>query len=359
MTESAARRAPIVGTGLIGGSIGLGLRRSGWHVTGADLDPAQRGAGPRARRLDAIGIDPDAEITFVAVPVGSVVGAARGALARGGVVTDVGSVKAPVVDALDDPRFVGGHPMAGSEQLGVDGARADLFSGAVWVLTPTPSTDPSAHATVHSVVRALGAEVLTLAPAEHDALVAMVSHVPHLTAASLMGLAAERSTEHQALLRLAAGGFRDMTRIAAGDPRIWPDICAENRGRHPRRARRPDPLPRRDARGGRPRRHRRSSTVVCAPPRSPAASLPTGAPPAEDALGAARADPGPPGRAGRHHGARHRAVDVNIPDIEVAHSVSEQGGLLILVVDSDRAEQLAVAIQTQVVDRTVSIHELA
>src|ERR671916_2774309 len=119
--------------------------------------------------------------------------------------------------------------MAGSEQEGVEGADPRLFSGAVWVLTPTADTDPAAHVLVRSVVSSLGAEVVELAPERHDALVAVVSHVPHLTAATLMGLAAERAEEHAALLRLAAGGFRDMTRIAAGSPTIWPDICVENR----------------------------------------------------------------------------------------------------------------------------------
>ena len=138
--------------------------------------------------------------------------------------------------AVDHPRFVGGHPMAGSEALGVDGARADLFDGAAWVLTPTATTDPQAQALVHSVVRSLGADVVTLDPGDHDRLVATVSHVPHLTAATLMGLAADRAEEHGALLRLAAGGFRDMTRIAAGDPGIWLDICADNRDGHPGRA---------------------------------------------------------------------------------------------------------------------------
>jgi prephenate dehydrogenase len=165
----------------------------------------------------------------VATPVGSVAPIARAALSRGGVVTDVGSVKSSIVSAVSHPSFVGGHPMAGSEQEGVDGARADLFQGAVWVLTPTSTTDGDAHALVRSVVTSLGAQVVELAPDRHDALVAVVSHVPHLTAASLMVLAAEGAEEHRAMLRLAAGGFRDMTRIASGHPGIWPDICAENR----------------------------------------------------------------------------------------------------------------------------------
>jgi prephenate dehydrogenase len=220
------RRAQIVGTGLIGGSIGLALRARGWHVTGRDRDADRAARALELGALDAVGDDPEAEITFVATPVGAV---ADEAAKAPGVVTDVGSVKAPVVAAVDRPSFVGGHPMAGSEQEGVDGADADLFRGAVWVLTPVAGTDPSAHSLVRSVVSSLGADVVELPPDRHDALVAVVSHVPHLTAATLMGLASERAEEHQALLRLAAGGFRDMTRVASGHPAIWPDICVENR----------------------------------------------------------------------------------------------------------------------------------
>ena len=220
----------MVGTGLVGGSIGLALRRAGWHVTGADHDTARAERALALGALDAVGSDPAASITFVATPVRAIADVARKALSEGiGVVTDVGSVKASVVDAVADERFVGGHPMAGSEQEGVDGADADLFEGAVWVLTPTAGTDDTAYATVRNAVTELGADVVSLSPEHHDALVAVVSHVPHLTAATLMGLADSRATEHRALLRLAAGGFRDMTRIAAGHPGIWPDICAENR----------------------------------------------------------------------------------------------------------------------------------
>jgi prephenate dehydrogenase len=223
------QRAGIVGTGLIGASLGLALRARGWHVTGSDLDPATEARALERGAIDAIGADPDAAITFVALPVGAVAEAVRSALAStSGVVTDVGSVKTSIVSEVDDERFVGGHPMAGSEQLGVDGATDDLFEGAVWVLTPVAGTSPEAFTTVDSVARSLGADVVALAPDRHDALVAVVSHVPHLTAAALMGIADERAEEHAALLRLAAGGFRDMTRIAAGTPAIWPDICGEN-----------------------------------------------------------------------------------------------------------------------------------
>ena len=222
-------RAEVVGTGLIGSSIGLALRARGWHVTGRDLDEARAARAHELGALDAVGHDPDAELTFVAVPVSAIAVEATRAAAGGAIVTDVGGVKAPVVRSVSHPRFVGGHPMAGSEQEGVDGADAELFAGATWVLTPTVDTDPEAYARVRSVVSTFGADVVALTPEQHDALVAVVSHVPHLTAATLMGLASERAEEHAALLRLAAGGFRDMTRVASGHPGIWPDICVENR----------------------------------------------------------------------------------------------------------------------------------
>ena len=220
----------VVGTGLIGGSVGMALRRLGWHVTGHDREPERAAQALKLGALDAVGYDPDAQVTFVATPVRSVAAEALAALGRGaGLVTDVGSVKAPIVDAVADPRFVGGHPMAGSEQDSVEGATADLFQGATWVLTPTTRTDAAAYSQVRQIVGAMGADVVALDPSRHDALVAVVSHVPHLTAATLMRLAAVRGEEHRALLRLAAGGFRDMTRIAGGSPVIWPDICGENR----------------------------------------------------------------------------------------------------------------------------------
>lgn len=229
--SEAARRAQIIGTGLVGGSVGLALRAAGWHVTGTDLDPARADRARERGAVDEIGTDGLADLVLIAVPVGAVSGLATQALALHptAAMTDVGSVKAPIVAAVDDPRFVGGHPMAGSEQEGIDGSRADMFRGAVWVLTPTTNTDAESYALVHSAISELGAEVVTLAPSNHDAVVAMVSHVPHLTAATLMGLAARKSEDQAVLLRLAAGGFRDMTRISAGHPGIWPDICAENR----------------------------------------------------------------------------------------------------------------------------------
>ncbi len=182
--------------------------------------------------LDAVGTDPEATFWVVAVPTARLAAEVRRALAdsaaAGAVVTDTGSVKTAVSESVGDPRFVPGHPMAGSEQEGVDGANPDMFAGAVWALTPTDATDDHALRSCQRVLAAFGSDVVTMTPQRHDALVAVVSHVPHLTAASLMCLADDRALDDAPLLRLAAGGFRDMTRIAAGHPGIWLDICGEN-----------------------------------------------------------------------------------------------------------------------------------
>ncbi|MGZ8733690.1 MAG: prephenate dehydrogenase/arogenate dehydrogenase family protein [Acidimicrobiia bacterium] len=234
-------RIALVGTGLIGGSIGLALSRVGVEVVGFDRDPAR---AARARELGATrAVAPTlaaavagADAVVVAVPVSAVADLVIEALSLGApAVTDVGSVKAPIVAAVqascpaEAHRFVGGHPMAGSEQDDLDGADPDLFAGAMWVLTPTEVTDPEAFATIRALIARSGAEIVALTPDHHDALVAVVSHVPQLAATTLMDVAANSGEEHSTLLRLAAGGFRDMTRIAAGHPGIWPDICVANR----------------------------------------------------------------------------------------------------------------------------------
>jgi prephenate dehydrogenase len=220
----------VLGLGLIGGSLALALRERGWLVSGDDHDPARAAEAMRRGIVDAVGVARNAAISFVATPVLAVADVAKRALAETtGVVTDVGSVKSSIAAAVDDPRFLAGHPMAGSELDGLDGADAALFNGAVWVLTPTATTADSTFSAVASTVAELGADVVAMDPHRHDQTVAVISHVPHLTAATLMGLASQRAEEHAALLRLAAGGFRDMTRIASGQPGIWLDICAENR----------------------------------------------------------------------------------------------------------------------------------
>ena len=224
------RSALVIGLGLIGGSIALALRDAGWTVLGRDNDDSRTTTALERGIIDAAWtVGDDVDLTVVATPVGVVPDSVRWALdSTSGLVTDAGSVKSPMVALMADPRYVGGHPMAGSELEGLDGARADLFEGRTWVLTPIAATDDDAFATVRSITAGFGAEVVSLPPERHDSMVAIVSHVPHLTAASLMGLAAQQSIEQRGLMRLAAGGFRDMTRIAAGHPGIWPDICKGN-----------------------------------------------------------------------------------------------------------------------------------
>lgn len=348
------RRAAVIGTGLIGGSVAIALREAGWHVTGDDADPTAVTDALALGVIDAAGGDPDAELTVVAVPVGAVPTVARAALEGGGVVTDVGSVKAPVVAAVDHPRFVGGHPMAGSESLGVSGARSDLFDGATWALTPTETTDPAALTMVHQVVRSLGAEVVTLDPSQHDRLVATVSHVPHLTAATLMGEADRRASEHAALLRLAAGGFRDMTRIAAGDPGIWIDICRDNREAIVEVL---DGLL--DSLGSMRevvadgRAEELAARLAAA--QSARRSLPTGAPAAE-LLAEVRVQVAD--RPGELASVTSLATElgVNVYDIEVAHAAGVSGGVLILVVAEETAEGFVDALDVS--GRHASVHAL-
>jgi prephenate dehydrogenase len=224
------RSANVVGLGLIGGSLCAALCQRGWIVHGVDVDSARTAEALDKGLISDSTLDPSAEVTFVATPVSATIEAVRRALAETtGVVTDVGGVKALVVAEVSDARFVGGHPMAGSELVGLAGADPELFVTATWVLCPSASTSDASFEKVASVVKELGAEIIALDANRHDELVAIVSHLPHLTAATLMGLASERSQEHVAVLRLAAGGFRDMTRIASGHPGIWLDVCRENK----------------------------------------------------------------------------------------------------------------------------------
>ena len=224
------RRANVMGLGLIGGSLALALKKNGFQVSGSDENIETSKSALEREIISAIGVDPLAEISFVATPVSSIPMQAAIALAQTkGIVSDVGGVKASVVDAVRDPRFVGGHPMAGSELAGLDGADETLFEGAVWVLTPSVESSDETFEKLAKVITSLGAEIVVLDAQRHDRLVAVVSHLPHLTAATLMGLAHVTAEEHVAVLRLAAGGFRDMTRVASGQPQIWIDICRENR----------------------------------------------------------------------------------------------------------------------------------
>jgi prephenate dehydrogenase len=338
------QRAQVVGTGLIGGSIGLGLRQRGWHVTGSDLYPERAVRALELGAVDHVGTDREALVTFVATPAGAVAEAARMAIdaSPDGFVTDVAGVKGPVVNGVDHPRFVGGHPMAGSEQEGVEGADPEMFEGATWVLTPSTYTDPVAFATVRAVVGQLGANVVELPAARHDDMVALVSHVPHLTAATLMNLAADTALEHATLLRLAAGGFRDMTRIAAGDAGIWPDVCAENRDGIL------EVLDRLLGALGDVRRviasgDRDMLLKTLERAREARVNLPTGVPSSEDTIEVRVPVPDRPGVLAEVTTLLGE-MGINIYDLEIAHSAEGQRGVLVLVVDAGAAERVRVAL---------------
>lgn len=234
-------RVAILGTGLIGGSIGLGLAAAatGAEIVGFDPDPVAADAALKAGAVGRVARDPagaveGAGIVVLAGPVDATAGlvdAIGGRVAGDTVVTDVGSAKAAVVAAGEKAfghSFVGGHPMAGSERHGVDAASADLFRDAWWILTPTRATSPEAYARVADLVGSLGAKPVAVSPSKHDSLVARLSHVPQLTASALVDLAAGAG-DREALLGLAAGGFRDVTRIAASNPDLWVTILRSNK----------------------------------------------------------------------------------------------------------------------------------
>lgn len=170
-------------------------------MTGRDRDPRRAADALHLGGLDAVGADLQADIAFIATPVGAIVAESTAALDNTPVVTDVGSVKGSIVNSIPHRRFVGGHPMAGTE-------RASLFSGAVWALTPRECTDRDAVRVVKRIVRSIGAEVLELTPEQHDAAVSLVSHVPHLLAAGLVGVTAGAPERDQAVGALASGSFR-------------------------------------------------------------------------------------------------------------------------------------------------------
>jgi prephenate dehydrogenase len=223
----------VVGAGLVGTSIGLALARRGVavHLVDTDDDAArlaeQLGAGSRVG-------DGEPQVVVVAVPpdhAGAVI-AEQLAATTTAVVTDAASVKSkPLTDAaaiaVDLGRYVGGHPMAGSERSGPLAGRADLFDGATWAITPHEHSDPVAVETVRVLAEACGAKPVRLSVADHDLAVARVSHLPHLMSALAAGSLAGAPDSH---LELSGQGLRDVTRIAAGDPRLWTQIVAANTG---------------------------------------------------------------------------------------------------------------------------------
>jgi prephenate dehydrogenase len=231
-------RIAIVGTGLIGASVGLAARRTdatevvGWDPDPEALDAAEaRGAldEPAGALEDAVR---GADLAVVAAPVaqlGAQVEAVLSASSDQTTVTDVGSTKAAACRAArGSSRFIGGHPVCGSEARGAEHARAGLFDGATWFLTPLPDTDPERYRLVHGFVSRLGATPVAVDPDAHDRLVALTSHLPHALANLLVNQAGATRIEGHEPLAAAGGSLRDMTRVAGANPRIWVDIFLEN-----------------------------------------------------------------------------------------------------------------------------------
>ncbi len=231
-------KVALVGVGLIGGSIGLAARRCGGaQVCGYDPDPHARSSALELGAIDTQAADiqsavAGAEVVFVAAPVGALAAAVRETLAHaeaGCVVSDVGSTKRTIVDvALADERFVGGHPLAGAETAGVEHARADLFDGATWYLTPAQGTAGVLYERLHRLLRSFGAQPTAIDASTHDRLMAHVSHLPHVLA-NLLVTQAAGALDTDERLPAAGPSFRDATRVAGANSAIWTDIYMSNR----------------------------------------------------------------------------------------------------------------------------------
>jgi prephenate dehydrogenase len=237
--SEAAPRVAVLGVGLIGGSIGLAARQRlgaevvGYGRTAATLERAVE-LGALDRAADSLAAAcAGADVVFCCAPVGALpeqAGAALAACGPDAVVTDVGSTKGELVAALGaDERFIGGHPLAGAETAGVENARADLFEGARWYLTPTERSSGLLYDRLQRFLSDLGARPQAIDPASHDRLMATVSHLPHVLANALASEAAEALTADTERLPEVGPSFRDATRVAGSNPAIWADIFATNR----------------------------------------------------------------------------------------------------------------------------------
>jgi prephenate dehydrogenase len=238
------QRVCIVGIGLIGGSFGLALKKHGLarEIVGvarreSTLQAAiERGACDSAS-TNVVEASTNADLVFLSPPVGQMRTMCKQiapVVAPGALITDAGSTKWQIVRECEPlfhnrAHFIGGHPMAGSEKTGVEAARADLFEGATWAMTPTLQTDASALQRLKTLVDALGARALSLAPDVHDELLATTSHLPHVAAAALVHVFARANGQHAEAAQLVAGGWRDGTRVAAGSPEMWRDISLANK----------------------------------------------------------------------------------------------------------------------------------
>jgi len=238
------KKVAILGMGLIGGSLALALQQKGLveEVIGIDrkeenIKIAQaREAIHRGTTDFATGVK-EADLVILATPVGAITELVRQItpyLKPGCLLTDVGSTKLKVVQEVEAiiPShlfFVGGHPMTGSDKSGMQAARADIFQGATYLFTPTEKTNLMALEAIKSLISSLGCKIMEMSPDQHDLAVASISHLPHILAVSLVSLVGKLSQENTNLPYLAAGGFRDTTRVASSHPIMWRDICLTNK----------------------------------------------------------------------------------------------------------------------------------
>jgi prephenate dehydrogenase len=232
-------KVAVLGVGLIGGSIGLAARElvEGAEVVGFGRDPGKLEHAVELGAIDSAAVSlPEAldgaGLCFACAPVGALPGQVRAALdaaAPDTVVSDVGSTKGDLMRAVHDTRFVGGHPIAGAETAGVEHARADLFQGALWYLTPHEHSEGLLYERLHRFVIDLGARPVAVDPETHDRLVAVFSHLPHVLANMLVSQAAERLEKHGDALRHVGPSFRDATRVAGANTAMWADIYLSNR----------------------------------------------------------------------------------------------------------------------------------
>jgi prephenate dehydrogenase len=232
-------RVAVLGVGLIGGSIGLAAQEhlEGAEVVGFGRNPErlrvalELGAIQRVADTLEDAVD-GADLCFACAPVGVLPELVQAALEASGpdtLVTDVGSTKHDLVSRTPDPRFIGGHPIAGSETAGVEHARGDLFENAVWYLTPHEQSGGLLYERLHRFVVDVGARPVAVDAETHDRLVAVFSHLPHVLANVLASQGAARLSEHGEVLRQVGPSFRDMTRVAGANTTMWSDIYRSNR----------------------------------------------------------------------------------------------------------------------------------
>ena len=233
----------IVGVGLIGGSLGMAAKkhRLTRRVIGIGRTEQKLMRAKILGAIDDYSLDlstgaAEADLVVICTPVSKVVDTLEQMAANlkaGAVVTDVGSTKRDIVEQAvkilpDWIHFIGGHPMAGSEQQGVDSAFPDMFLGATYVLTPTDDTDLAALGSMTAFAESIGARVEAMSPEEHDLAVAIISHLPHAIAGALLQTAESAQSAQGSVFQLAAGSFRDLTRISDSSPELWRDICLSN-----------------------------------------------------------------------------------------------------------------------------------